>query len=82
MPLFNRLVDAVAADEAYLSSTLARAAEHDDFTAQLLTLMTDTAAARRRWREAGREVVLGVHRSDYMLDAPSTRFLQVRCQSV
>lgn len=75
-PLFNALVHAVAADEAYLEATLSQAAQNDDFTARLLALMRATVAARAGRR--GSEVALGVHRSDYMLDAPSGRFLQVR----
>lgn len=75
MPLFSELVDKVAADEAYLESTLAQAAQHDEFTARLLGVLRGSRGARARFR-AG-EVVLGVHRSDYMLDAPSGGFLQV-----
>jgi hypothetical protein len=52
-----------------------QAAAFDDFTARLLKLLRDSRPARQRW--VGREVVLGVHRSDYMLDAPSGGFLQV-----
>jgi hypothetical protein len=54
-----------------------QAAGFDEFTRRLLRLLRDSRAARRRL--AGREVVLGVHRSDYMLDAPSGGFLQVGC---
>lgn len=81
MPLFNSLVDAVAADEPYLRRVLGAAAQHDAFTARLLALLDSSRAARVAVRGAGREVVLGVHRSDYMLDAPSGKFLQVRAQS-
>lgn len=35
-PAFNRLVDAVAQDEAWLEATLQLAAQHDDFTGRLL----------------------------------------------
>jgi len=68
-------VDAVAADEAWLESTLAPAAAHDEFTGRLLALLVSSREQRARW--ADRAVVLGVHRSDYMLDAPSGGFLQV-----
>jgi hypothetical protein len=77
MPLFNQLVDAVAADEAYLTTTLAPAAAQDSFTARLLRLLADSAPGRAQLAAGGRQVVLGVHRSDYMLDAPSGGFLQV-----
>lgn len=39
MPLFNRLVDRVAADEEYLEKTLSAAAQFDDFTHRLLLLL-------------------------------------------
>ncbi len=54
---------------------LAAAAQYDDFTARLLDVLRATRPERAA--QAGREVVFGVHRSDYMLDAPSGRFLQV-----
>ncbi|GLI68541.1 hypothetical protein VaNZ11_012982 [Volvox africanus] len=81
MPLFNRLVDAVATDEAYLESTLGPAALYDTFTGRLLKTLQATRAARAL-HEAGREVVLGVHRSDYMLDEPSGKFLQVELNTI
>ncbi len=77
---FNSLVDAVAGDETWLEETLALAATHDDFTGRLLGLLQSTREARGRW--AGSRPVLGVHRSDYMLDAPSGGFLQVGAHSV
>jgi glutathione synthase len=46
-------------------------------TGRLLGLLHDSAAARSATAAAGLEVVLGVHRSDYMLDEPSGGFLQV-----
>jgi glutathione synthase len=54
---------------------LAAAAQYDDFTARLLDVLRATRAERAA--RAGCEVVFGVHRSDYMLDYPSGRFLQV-----
>lgn len=82
MTAFNILIDKVAADETYLKQTLQKAAQHDDFTARLLALMGASAAARAEAAVPGGvpEVVLGVHRSDYMLDAPSGGFLQVNQQ--
>lgn len=80
MQLFSLLVDRVARDEMYLEDTLAQAAALDPFTGRLLHLLRDSRPARRRW--AGREVVLGVHRSDYMLDAPSGGFLQVEVNTI
>jgi len=80
MPLFNRVIDAVAADEEYLEATLAPAAKFDDFTARLLQLLRDSRPARAA--RADRELVLGIHRSDYMLDAPSGKFLQVELNTI
>ncbi|KAG2487617.1 hypothetical protein HYH03_013756 [Edaphochlamys debaryana] len=81
-PLFNSLVDAVAADEPYLEAVLRPAAQHDEFTARLLRVLSDTRGARAALRAAGSEVALGIHRSDYMLDAPSGKFLQVELNTI
>ncbi len=52
----------------------------DAFIGRLLALLRDTRPVRAAQAAAGRpELSLGVHRSDYMLDAPSQGFLQVRC---
>eukprot|EP00878_Enallax_costatus_P022444 GHUV01023809.1.p1 GENE.GHUV01023809.1~~GHUV01023809.1.p1 ORF type:complete len:478 (+),score=162.56 GHUV01023809.1:1126-2559(+) len=83
MKAFNTLVDRVAADEDYLTATLSKTAQHDAFTGRLLQVLHDTAAARQMTRAAGvPEVVLGVHRSDYMLDAPTGGFLQVELNTI
>ena len=50
----------------------------DAFTGRLLSMLASTRAARQAL--AGGELVLGVNRSDYMLDAPSGGFLQVRAE--
>ena len=75
MPTLKLLVDAVSRDTAFLKTVLATAAHYDDFTAKLLELSDSTAAETKNRRTA--EVVIGVHRSDYMLDEPSGRLLQV-----
>ncbi|GIL90454.1 hypothetical protein Vretifemale_18104 [Volvox reticuliferus] len=82
MPLLNRLVDAVADDEGYLESTLGPAALYDTFTGRLLKTLQTTRSARSALRAAGKEVVLGIHRSDYMLDEPSGKFLQVELNTI
>jgi glutathione synthase len=80
MTTFNTLIDRVAADEQYLCETLSLAGQQDEFTGRLLQLLNDSRPARDAAAAAGeKEVVLGVHRSDYMLDAPSGSFLQVSC---
>jgi len=51
----------------------------DVFTARLLGILRSSRNRRATLAVAGRpEVALGIHRSDYMLDAPSKGFLQVR----
>ncbi|MEW5313017.1 MAG: hypothetical protein WDW38_004612 [Sanguina aurantia] len=80
MPLFNELVDAVARDERYLEATLESAARFDEFTARLLALLRSSRAARLS--RGSKDLVLGVHRSDYMLDAPSGGFLQVELNTI
>lgn len=69
MTLFSTLVDRISLDEDYLEQTLAVAASGDDFTAKLLEVFRRTRPERQANKE--QEVVLGIHRSDYMLDAPS-----------
>ena len=63
---FNKLVDRVSRDNAWLFSNLEGVLDGDDFTAKLVDI----------WREHGgdktnQKVYLGVHRSDYMLDKPN-----------
>ncbi len=79
MQEFNTLIDLVAADEAYLARVLAPAAASDAFTAALLRVLEESAEERASARAAGvPDIMLGVHRSDYMLDEPSGGFLQVQ----
>lgn len=73
MPTLNLLVDAVSRDEEFLQSTLKLASKYDEFTANLLR----TFDATKQERQSRTEVSVGVHRSDYMLDEPSGRVLQV-----
>lgn len=67
----NRLYDAVSRDSEFLLSTLKSAAELDDFTAKLMDIYADV-----RKQKGEEDVVLGIHRSDYMLDDASSRLLQ------
>ena len=75
MPLFSSLVHTISQDSQYLATTLRAAAQYDDFTGSLLAIFQETAEAREK---LGSRVSLGLHRSDYMLDEPSTSLLQVR----
>ena len=78
MKLFNLLVDRVALDEGYLQQTLEKAAQYDEFTARLLTLLASTREARSKVPL----ISLGINRSDYMLDTPSGGFLQVELNTI
>lgn len=76
---FNSLAAAVSRDEEWLEETLAAAARADDFTARLLRVLRDT----RECREGGEsEVVLLLSRSDYLLDKPSSKLLQVELNTI
>ncbi len=78
MPLLNLLFDRIAQDEPFLTATLQSAAAHDDFTAKLLDILHASAEARREHRT----VALAINRSDYMLDVPSGRLLQVEMNTI
>ena len=75
---FNSLAAAVSLDEPWLEATLAAAAQADDFTARLLEVLRKT----REYRGSGSEVVLLLSRSDYLLDKPSSKLLQVELNTV
>ena len=81
---FNALAAAVSLDEPWLEETLAAAATADDFTARLLRVMRDTRGCRGGPGASGggEEVVLLLSRSDYLLDAPSKRLLQVELNTI
>ena len=59
-PLFNRLVHAVSQDQAFLHRVFAPIAPVDPFTGALYRLWSEM-------RPSHQSVVLGLHRSDYML---------------
>ena len=73
MPLMNELYDAVSCDSEFLTATLKSAAEFDDFTAKWLEIYSEV----RDKKTDRTDITLGIHRSDYMLDDPSGRLLQV-----
>ncbi|KAK9815717.1 hypothetical protein WJX72_008516 [[Myrmecia] bisecta] len=80
MTIFNLVIDRISRDSTYLQQTLAAAAEYDDFTAKLLEVYRDNLAL---WQSrASSELVLGIHRSDYMLDEPSSTLLQVELNTI
>lgn len=73
-PLFGRLVDNIAHDRYWLRSTLAELEGSDDFTNRLLDV----------WAQApqNQALTLGLHRSDYMIDAATGRLLQVELNTI
>ena len=75
---FNSLAAAVSLDEPWLEGTLSAAARADDFTARLLKVLRDT----REYRMRNDEVVLLLSRSDYLLDKPSSKLLQVELNTI
>jgi len=76
---FNRLVERIASDPAYLDRVLGAAADQDDFTRKLLEIhrkvegMHMPSIARRN---------LAIHRSDYMLDEATQAILQVELNTI
>ncbi|KAI7842580.1 hypothetical protein COHA_003684 [Chlorella ohadii] len=79
---FNSMIDAVAADEAYLQEVLAAAAQEDEFMARLLRVFRETADVRHARQAVGQERLLAVLRSDYMLHAPTNSLLQVELNTI
>lgn len=81
-PIFNILMDAIAAEDEYLQSVLAAAAVQDDFTAALLHVHKATAPERAALKMAGKNRDLAVTRSDYMLHSPTNSLLQVEINTI
>ncbi|XP_059914357.1 glutathione synthetase [Gadus macrocephalus] len=60
---YNLLVDKISQDSQFLEEALASTAESDDFTRRLFSIYRQTTKEGR-----SQSVVLGLNRSDYMLD--------------
>uniref|UniRef100_A0A8C5CQN2 Glutathione synthetase n=1 Tax=Gadus morhua TaxID=8049 RepID=A0A8C5CQN2_GADMO len=60
---YNLLVDKISQDSEFLEEALASTAESDDFTGRLFSIYRQTIKEGR-----SQSVVLGLNRSDYMLD--------------
>ncbi|KAJ8408044.1 hypothetical protein AAFF_G00262720 [Aldrovandia affinis] len=60
---FNRLVDKISQDSAFLHEALASTIKVDDFTARLFSIYRHVLQEGR-----SQSIVLGLNRSDYMLD--------------
>ena len=93
---FGRLTAAVAADAEFLRTTLAGACASDDFTARLFALFelvrgqkarmpshgSFSAAECMRRQAPAHGVEVGLLRSDYMVDAPTGKLLQVEVNTI
>ncbi|CAK0740272.1 hypothetical protein CVIRNUC_001238 [Coccomyxa viridis] len=80
MRIFNKLIDRVSRDGAYLEATLQAASEFDDFTARLLQIYNATDDWRQQ--RLSEQLVLAINRSDYMLDEPSSTLMQVELNTI
>ncbi|XP_042518439.1 glutathione synthetase, chloroplastic-like [Macadamia integrifolia] len=76
-PLFNELVDRVSLDGEFLQESLSRTKEADVFTRRLLDIHSKMLEINKR-----EEIRLGLHRSDYMLDAQTNSLLQVELNTI
>lgn len=81
-PLWNKLVDAVARDIGWLHTTLEPTTKSDPFTKRLVEMSKALHADKLR-----QELMLGIHRSDYMLHEPEgsserPHFLQVELNTI
>mmetsp|Transcript_62445 Transcript_62445/g.115970 ORF Transcript_62445/g.115970 Transcript_62445/m.115970 type:complete len:540 (-) Transcript_62445:77-1696(-) len=82
-PLWGKLVDAVARDPEWLYSTLEPAAKVDGFTCELLRIAKEVHAEG----PLRQKMMLGIHRSDYMLHEPENstgppQLLQVELNTI
>ncbi|KAH9256239.1 glutathione synthetase [Batrachochytrium salamandrivorans] len=74
---FNRLVDVCSRDDDFLQTTLVETVRGDEFTRQLLDLYNRFGGKR-----STQKLQLGLHRSDYMLDAATHRLLQIELNTI
>mmetsp|Transcript_15160 Transcript_15160/g.18386 ORF Transcript_15160/g.18386 Transcript_15160/m.18386 type:complete len:489 (+) Transcript_15160:153-1619(+) len=77
---YNKLVDKVARDETWLLKTLEKVSHGDEFTNKLIELCKEVIQ-----RGVSQEFYLGIHRSDYMLNAPENaqkQLLQVELNTI
>lgn len=76
-PIFNELVDRVSLDGKFLQDSLSRTKNVDAFTGRLLDIHSKMLEVDKE-----EEVRLGLHRSDYMLDAQSNDLLQIELNTI
>ncbi|RZC81275.1 hypothetical protein C5167_043839 [Papaver somniferum] len=76
-PVFNELVDRVSLDGKFLQDSLSRTKKVDAFTSRLLDIHSKMLELNKK-----EEIRLGLHRSDYMLDAQTKELLQVELNTI
>eukprot|EP00262_Sarcandra_glabra_P019438 TRINITY_DN7324_c0_g1_i1.p1 TRINITY_DN7324_c0_g1~~TRINITY_DN7324_c0_g1_i1.p1 ORF type:complete len:559 (-),score=106.85 TRINITY_DN7324_c0_g1_i1:222-1898(-) len=76
-PIFNELVDRVSLDGKFLQDSLSRTKKVDAFTSRLLDIHSKMLEINKK-----EEVRLGLHRSDYMLDAQTKELLQIELNTI
>ncbi|KAK1302001.1 hypothetical protein QJS10_CPB12g01485 [Acorus calamus] len=76
-PIFNELVDRVSLDGKFLQDSLSRTKNVDAFTSRLLDIHAMMLADNKK-----EEIRLGLHRSDYMLDAETNLLLQIELNTI
>ncbi|KAF5206216.1 Glutathione synthetase protein [Thalictrum thalictroides] len=76
-PIFNELVDRVSLDGNFLQDSLSRTKKVDAFTSRLLDIHSKMLETNKK-----EEIRLGLHRSDYMLDAQSQDILQIELNTI
>ncbi|KAK9161367.1 hypothetical protein Syun_007708 [Stephania yunnanensis] len=76
-PIFNELVDRVSLDGKFLQESLSRTKKVDTFTSRLLDIHSKMLEINKK-----EEIRLGLHRSDYMLDAQTKDLLQIELNTI
>ncbi|XP_078446707.1 glutathione synthetase, chloroplastic-like [Wolffia australiana] len=76
-PLFNDLVDCVSLDGKFLQESLSRASEVDSFTRRLVEIHAKMLEMKKK-----EDIRLGLHRSDYMLDAGTNQLFQIELNTI
>ncbi|XP_074585177.1 glutathione synthetase, chloroplastic-like [Curcuma longa] len=76
-PVFNELVDRVSLDGNFLQDSLSRTKKVDPFTDRLLDIHSKILEMNKT-----EDIRLGLHRSDYMLDAETNLLLQIEFNTI
>lgn len=76
-PIFNELFDRVSLDAKFLQDSLSRTKKVDNFTSRLLDIHSKMIEVNKK-----EDIRLGLHRSDYMLDAQTKLLLQIEFNTI